>query len=241
MVQAALVGPLGYRSGQEMQARQRASALAAVVGLHVAVFGVFHLAQLRKPPPPPEPTLSVSFISEAPASAAAAPPQPTPPTPLTPTPPTPAPRLIATASETPSPMTAPPMEKQPPRDMVPPEPAAAPPPAPPAAAASAASTSTNAAVTPPNFTAGYLKNPGPAYPTSSRRRREEGTVRLRVQVSAEGAPTQVLIDRSSGSSDLDAAAQDVVKKRWRFAPAKQGDRAVSAWVVVPMEFSLKDR
>ena len=28
-------------------------------------------------------------------------------------------------------------------------------------------------------------------------------------------------------------------KRWRFVPARQGDRAVAAWVLVPITFSLE--
>ncbi|MFD3264582.1 energy transducer TonB [Phenylobacterium ferrooxidans] len=220
-------GPPAYRGGRGTL-RDRATAVGAVVALHAGLVGVFVLAQLRPPPPPPEQTLSVSFITEAAASAAPAPPQlPTP------TPPPPKTQMLSTTASTPSPMSAPPMEHEPQR--VAPAPSAAP--APPAQAA-ASNAPVAAATTPPNFTAAYLQNPGPAYPVGSRRRREEGVVRLRVQVSPEGAPTQVLLDRSSGSADLDAAAMDVVKKRWKFAPAKQGDRAVSAWVIVPMEFSL---
>jgi len=49
----------------------------------------------------------------------------------------------------------------------------------------------------------------------------------------------VLVSRSSGHAELDAAALDVVKKRWRFVPAKQGDRAIVGWVIVPLEFELK--
>lgn len=234
MVQSATVGPLDYRSGQQMQSHQRVFAMATVVGLHIAVIGVFYIAQLRAPTTPPERTLSVSFISEAPSN-----PAPTPPQPPAPTPPPPKTQMLSTTSPTPSPMTAPPMEKDPPRETRVQQPVPATP-QPPAAAASSAQ-ATAAATTPPNFTAAYLNNPGPTYPMASRRRHDEGVVRLRVQVSAEGAPTQVLLDRSSGSADLDAAAVDIVKKRWRFAPAKQGDRPVSAWVVVPMEFSLKNR
>lgn len=70
-------------------------------------------------------------------------------------------------------------------------------------------------------------------------KRHQGVVQLRVQVGADGSPSQVLIDRSSGHAELDAAALDVVKKRWRFVPAKQGDRAIVGWVIVPMEFELK--
>ena len=228
MVQVASMtgGLAAYRGGQETAGR-RATAVSVVVALHASLAGVFLLAQLRPPPPPPDKTLSVSFITEASASSA--------PTPQPPPPPPPKAQMMATSSPTPSPMTAPPMERQPART-----PSAQPAPTspqPPVAAASNAPVAP--ATTAPNFTAAYLNNPGPAYPIASRRRREEGVVRLRVQVSPEGVPIQVLLDRSGGSAELDAAALDVVKKRWKFAPAKQGDRAVSAWVIVPLEFSLK--
>lgn len=229
MVQSASIvgGPFVYRGVQTLRTSDRATAVAVVLALHAAVLGGVIVAQLRQPAPPPETTLSVSFITEAAASAAPAPPQP-----QTPTPPTPAPRLMATASPTPSPMSAPPLERETQQQ-------APAPPAPPApAAAPAAPTAAPAAVTPPNFSAAYLNNPGPVYPYASRRRREQGVVRLRVQVSPEGAPMQVLLERTSNHPELDAAALDVVKKRWRFAPAKQGDRTVVAWVIVPMEFSL---
>lgn len=229
MVQVASMtgGPPAYRGGQET-ARHRATAVGVVVALHAGLAGAFVAAQLRPPITPPEPTLSVSFITEAPASTA-----PTPPQPPTPTPPPPKTQMLATARPTASPMTAPPMEREPQRE-APAQPA---PSAPPSLTAPS-NAPVAATTTPPNFTAAYLKNPSPVYPIGSRRRREQGVVRLRVQVSPEGAPTQVLLDHSSGWPELDAAAMDVVKKRYKFAPAKQGDRAVSAWVIVPMEFSL---
>ena len=59
------------------------------------------------------------------------------------------------------------------------------------------------------------------------------------RISDIGAAEQVLLDRSSGHAALDAAALDIVKKRWRFAPAKQGERTVAAWVLVPIAFELK--
>lgn len=220
-------GPPAYRGGRET-ARERATAIGMVVALHAGLVGVFVAAQLRPRITPPEPTLSVSFITETPASTAPTPPQP--PTPAAPPPKT---QMLATERPSASPMTAPPMEREPQRE-APAQPA---PSAPPSLAAPS-NAPVAATTTPPNFTAAYLKNPGAVYPIGSRRRREQGVVRLRVQVSADGAPAQVLLDRSSGWPELDAAALDVVKKRWKFAPAKQGDRPVSAWVIVPMEFSL---
>lgn len=220
----------GYR--RQLEGESRLGALAAIVGLHLALAGVFVLGAAQKRITPPEPTLTVSFVTESAQPAAPSPPQPPPPAPP------PERQMIATPRPTPSPMSAPPADQPLPPVQSAPAPPTPAPPAPPSAAASAAP---GPSITPPNFTAAYLNNPGPAYPAASRRKKEEGTVRLRVQVSAEGAPSQVSIDRSSGFAELDNAAVDVVKRRWRFAPAKQGDRAVSAWVIVPMEFSLKSR
>lgn len=89
----------------------------------------------------------------------------------------------------------------------------------------------------PDFRAAYLNNPPPAYPRSARRSGEQGTVTLRVHVGADGVPTQVELDRSSGSSALDSAALEAVKG-WRFAPARRGADPVSAWVIVPVIFRL---
>lgn len=104
------------------------------------------------------------------------------------------------------------------------------------AIASAAAPST-AIITPPHFQADYLHNPAPAYPPLSARRGEQGKVMLRVQVSAQGQALQVELAQSSGFSRLDAAAQEAVR-RWRFIPARQGEQAMAAWVIVPVNFKL---
>ena len=93
---------------------------------------------------------------------------------------------------------------------------------------------------PPDFRAAYLRNPPPGYPAAARRNGEEGTVTLRVLVSAEGAPREVALERSSGSSLLDAAALATVKT-WRFVPARRGGEAQEAWVLVPIVFRLEPR
>jgi protein TonB len=91
---------------------------------------------------------------------------------------------------------------------------------------------------PPRFDAAYLDNPAPAYPSLARRMREQGKVMLRVLVSASGAAERVELRASSGSERLDLSALETVR-RWRFVPAKQGADAVSAWVLVPISFSLE--
>ena len=94
-------------------------------------------------------------------------------------------------------------------------------------------------VVPPSFDAAYLRNPPPAYPAMSRRRGEQGTVVLRVHVGADGAAQQVHLRSSSGYEQLDRAAQEVVQQ-WRFVPARQGEQAVAAWVLVPIRFALEN-
>ncbi|OQS26142.1 energy transducer TonB [Chromobacterium violaceum] len=93
-------------------------------------------------------------------------------------------------------------------------------------------------VTEPLAHGGYLNNPAPAYPTVSREEGEEGTVRLRVHVSAQGLPQEVSVQSSSGFPRLDRAALAAVK-RWRFIPAKRGGEAIAYPFIVPIEFSLK--
>jgi periplasmic protein TonB len=92
---------------------------------------------------------------------------------------------------------------------------------------------------PPSFRANYLDNPAPAYPSASRRLREQGRVLLLVDVAADGLPLQVNLATSSGSRRLDEAALDAVR-RWRFVPARKGTNPVAAQVLVPIVFGLSD-
>lgn len=94
--------------------------------------------------------------------------------------------------------------------------------------------------TAPNFAAAYLSNPKPAYPALSLELNEEGTVQLKVEVSAGGNPTTVALHRSSGFPRLDRAALEAVK-RWRFIPAKRGDTAIAGSVIVPLNFNIKQQ
>lgn len=96
-----------------------------------------------------------------------------------------------------------------------------------------------AAVTEPKFDADYLNNPAPQYPPLSRKLREEGRVVLRVQVSPEGTAEAVAVQTSSGFDRLDNAARKAVAD-WHFVPAQQFDRAVSASVLVPVVFTIRD-
>jgi protein TonB len=92
-------------------------------------------------------------------------------------------------------------------------------------------------IEPPRFGAAYLHNPPPDYPPLSRRVGEEGRVMLRVLVTKDGDAERVEIESGSGSSRLDKAALEAVKK-WRFIPAKRNNQPISAYVIVPIQFTL---
>ena len=85
----------------------------------------------------------------------------------------------------------------------------------------------------------YTYNPKPAYPRTARRRGQEGTVLLLVEVLATGRVSRIEIEKSSGYELLDGAAVETVRK-WRFVPAKRGSVSVRAWVRIPIEFDLRD-
>ena len=80
-----------------------------------------------------------------------------------------------------------------------------------------------APLTPPDFSAAQLANPGPSYPYLSRKAREEGVVTLRVLVSADGRAKQLSVEQSSGFARLDDEALKTVR-RWRFLPARRAGR-----------------
>jgi TonB family protein len=85
----------------------------------------------------------------------------------------------------------------------------------------------------------YRETPKPAYPEVARREGHEGRVLLRVLIDDQGKTKSIEINRSSGSDALDQAATEAIK-RWRFHPARAGDKPVESWVSIPIEFQLKD-
>lgn len=94
-----------------------------------------------------------------------------------------------------------------------------------------------APVIPPRSDASYLNNPRPAYPLAARRRGDQGTVLLRVLVTADGLAASVGLEKTSGYPSLDEAALAAVKS-WRFVPARQGGQAIESPYVVPVVFRL---
>lgn len=84
---------------------------------------------------------------------------------------------------------------------------------------------------------GYGSRTTVKYPAEALRRREHGTVILRVLVGADGSAEQVEIETSSGSRSLDSAARDAVR-HWTFRPGTRNGVAQSAWARVPIAFDL---
>lgn len=212
--------------------------LAAVLLAHAAALGAL-LTQTRVPQPAPKsPPLFVRLIEPAaPPQALPVAPPPPPSPPPRPVPPRQPPPVLAATPSQPQP-SAPAVAAPAPR---PPEPAAESPrvvDAAPAPAAAPAEAPRPAPLVQPRFHADYLDNPEPPYPAISRRMGEEGEVRLRVLVDPGGNAQRVELERSSGYPRLDQAALDTVK-RWRFVPARQGDQPVAAWVIVPIQFTLR--
>ena len=85
----------------------------------------------------------------------------------------------------------------------------------------------------------YLNNPRPPYPLAARRLGLEGKVILYVEVLQSGTCGSLEIKQSSGYDMLDQAAMKAVRN-WRFTPAKRGGEARTAWVDIPVMFTLNE-
>lgn len=224
---------VGARTRRDAWARRRPSwpAIAFIVAVHAILIAAFvaQTAPLRVAKPPPAIVVSLVEPRE--------PPNPPPP---------PKPRPSPAKAIAPMPVVAPPpvvvpevprMQALPAITLPPSPPDPAPSPAVSAPVAPIAATPAIAPLVAPRFDAAYLDNPAPRYPAIARRQGEQGRVLLRVSVTADGRAGSVEIAASSGSERLDRAALDAVR-RWRFVPARRGDEAVAAQVLVPIAFSL---
>lgn len=93
---------------------------------------------------------------------------------------------------------------------------------------------------PASFSAGYLNNPLPDISLSVRQRCQSGLLLLRVVVSANGKPSKVQLEKTSGCDAYDRSALETVRSKWRFEPAKRGTTAVESEVQVPIRLNLLD-
>lgn len=90
---------------------------------------------------------------------------------------------------------------------------------------------------PPRPLSAAAGNRPPYYPDAAKERGEQGRVLLRVDVTADGRASAVVVLRSSGFGRLDESAVAAVRA-WRFIPATRGGRAVAGIAEVPVNFAL---
>ncbi len=209
------------------------SVTAAVLLVHAGVVWLV-VRQLSAPtlPGASDQLILASVVAELPA------PTTQPALPLQATPPRPAGPRAQPSSQHPAVLpespTAP-SELAPGTSTAPPSPAAA---AAPAATGSARpAPPAAAAVVLPSSDADYLLNPPPAYPRMSRRMGEQGTVLVRVFISADGRAEKADIRTSSGYPRLDEAALETVQ-RWRYVPGQRAGQPEAMWFNVPIRFVL---
>lgn len=94
------------------------------------------------------------------------------------------------------------------------------------------------AVVPPTAEGGQRNEP-PDYPPESRRRGEEGSVRVSLRVGPDGRVQMAEVIESSGHPALDRAALEAVR-RWRFRPATQAGLPVAATMQTAVHFRLTE-
>ncbi len=228
------------------------SVVIIVLALHVTLAVVLLWLPAPLPSAEESPRLTATLI-QAPSAEVVARPETPPPVPVQSPPvvqvqpkakPEPAPKAR------PKPPTKPEVPAAASRDLAPAPAPTVPDPAPePDAAASDQSSPTLATpaaepsaapVVPPHVDKSRHNNPAPVYPPASRRRGEEGTVLLELWVGADGSVSEVSIKRSSGFVRLDRAAREAVR-RWRYIPARQGNRPIEYRYLQPITFGLRAR
>ncbi|PIV76073.1 MAG: energy transducer TonB [Rhodocyclales bacterium CG17_big_fil_post_rev_8_21_14_2_50_68_7] len=209
--------------------------LAVVLAMHAAV--LWGLWQHRLIPDPQEAmTLFVNFIAppvpeKAPRAVREKVPPPPRPKPMEKTPrqlvvetPVVAPADSVAPSLPPRPEPAPEIEA-PASPPAPTEPAPAPAPGRPIALGG-------------ELAAACPERSAPRYPAISRRRGEEGTVVLRVELDETGAVVAGEVATGSGFARLDEAALEAVRT-WRCTPARRGAQPVRAVALQPFKFVLQ--
>ncbi len=79
------------------------------------------------------------------------------------------------------------------------------------------------------------------YPQRARLRGAEGTVKLEVRVGKDGALAGVRVLKSSGDAELDRAAQEWVRRDWRFSSAVKNGQPAEGRVNINVQFRLDER
>jgi len=251
----------------QQSAGLRATAIAIVVGLHLAVGALIFWSPVIRPEPAEPEMMMVRFVEIGPEpQQAQAPPAPQPPVeapppepevepepepepepeiepepepPVVEKPPMPAPKPKPKPKPKPRPK---PPEKKP---VEPPKPVEIPPPAPPSGTPEGTGKPQGPQGPPPDQPrligrVDYLgRRPVPVYPRASLMRREEGRVIVRVSITTQGDVASVSLQRSSGYERLDQSALDAARKA-RFKPYTENGVAYPAMADIPFDFVLRN-
>ena len=207
---------LSYASRQRAP-RRHLMGIAGVLVLHGLLWWAIQSGLARQVVKVTENTVEALLLSDTLPKPPPPPPAPPPPKTPPPTPTAPAPVVPSTTAPVISVPVTPPA----------PAPSVAPPaPTPPVPAA------------PPLRTAPAMQaGDDPPYPSASRRLGEEGTVRLRFLISAEGRVLQATVEKSSGSQRLDEAALQALAKR-QFRPGTLDGKPEQSWATISYKWEL---
>jgi TonB family protein len=77
------------------------------------------------------------------------------------------------------------------------------------------------------------------YPDQAWQARIGGETRLRIHIDTDGTVDSAYVVTSSGYPVLDSAAL-AGARRLRYRPARQGDRPVAVWAVLPVRYPLPE-
>lgn len=83
-----------------------------------------------------------------------------------------------------------------------------------------------------------LHTPQPPYPESLKQKGLEGTVRLVIQISAQGIPTSVKADAGSAHPGFEEATKRWVLQHWRFSPARHNETPQASEIRTSIRFCL---
>ena len=233
----------GDRLGQEAPVQAGALWRFAVWAgaAHLVLVALLVLAgRVHLPPPPPEP-VSIQVVSEtvpqgATAVQPATQPRPQPASAVQPLPVPPPPMPSQIPQAPPSPVAALP----PPPPPAPPTPRMAPAPKPAAEAARGTrikaqkTASVTVAVTHPAVP--FADNQAPDYPQAAINAGEQGVVRFRLALGADGRVRNFQLTQSSGYTDLDANVR-AAAMGWRYQPAMRNGVAVPSTIAFFVKFS----
>ncbi|MBB5684440.1 energy transducer TonB [Sphingobium boeckii] len=113
-----------------------------------------------------------------------------------------------------------------------------PPPQPPVATRAETPPAPSGPVSIGNLSSKMIAATPPRYPVESRRKREQGTVVMKLLLDTEGKVAEIALQRSSGFERLDQAALSAVR-RWRWSPIIRNGSAVMVRGVVEIPFVLE--